>query len=138
MPELAVAPLPIVALVYCLLAKQLKVPCGAAAGQDEEGRPVASAPGAAAAAGSGRRARARWLLACTLGRNPDTAAYRSGGGDSDAPQRGHGPAGPVLLPHIQPVEPVADLTRDAVVERGSDGPRVSALPAIRSSAHAAI
>jgi hypothetical protein len=112
---------------------QLRVPDGGAAGQDEEDRPAAPAAGAPAPAGSGSRARARWLLACTLGRNPTTAAYRKGGEDAGgAPRCGQAPPGPV--PHA--LEPAADYAT-AVVEVGPEGERARGMPSLRSTARAA-
>ena len=118
----------------------------AAAGQDEEDSPSAPPAGAEMAGsaggggGGGNRARARWLLACTLGRNPAAAAYRQSGEDTAA-------AGPRQLTASQAaiaIAPEANLLTGALalgrggpgaVETGANGPR---LPTLRTASHAAI
>ena len=130
---------------------RLRAPTAAAAAaeQDEEDSPSAPPAGADMAGsaggggGGGSRARARWLLACTLGRNPAAAAYRQSGGDTAA-------AGPRQLTASQAaiaIAPEANLPslptgalalgRDGpgAVETGANGPR---LPTLRTASHAAI
>ncbi len=53
--------------------------------QDEEGCP---APSGGKAVPGHTRARARWLLACTLHRNPASAAYRNVGDSDSGPALG--------------------------------------------------
>ncbi len=103
-------------------------------GQDEEDRPVAAVTSTAVSAGGGSRARARWLLACTLGRNPATAAYRHGGGpgDAGAARLGQPPAADFAAKQ--------ECVGSVVVEppAGSNSPWTEGVPALRATAQAAI